>query len=250
VKYVTQESCAGASTKSDFDKCWDEDDGKEGEGTIDIYNSTDLMGDVKQNPGFGYGKDARGKWYYNRNDFKQPVNGDGKVTMTSMGHTWKWWTGDDITEQFADFEMKKKSHFQWENKEDPNLVYYSPYLYNVHLKDLKSNTAYFYMCNGDDRVHSFTALPSAGKRSTRDNANDKLKGKKPALSIGLVADTGQTIVAKKNIEALAKMNADLVLHAGDLSYAGGNRHSLCCFCSKVTLLRMQAWLFDGIHTGG
>lgn len=217
VKYMTQESCAGASTKSDFDECWDEDDGKEGEGTIDIYNSTDLVGTYK--PGFGNGKQARGKWYYEDDDEKQPVSGNGKVTMTSMGHTMKWWTGDDITEQFADFKMKKS--FEWENENDPNLVYYSPYLYNVHLKDLKSNTAYFYMCNGDDRVHSFTALPSAGKRSTRDNANDKLNGKKPALSIGLVADTGQTVVAKKNIEALAKMNADLVLHAGDLSYAEG-----------------------------
>eukprot|EP00667_Euglena_gracilis_P005549 EG_transcript_5589 len=88
---------------------------------------------------------------------------------------------------------------------DPSAYYNSPFIHSVPLSGLTAGVQYSYQVSGDNRVFSFT-MPSDAKLP---------------LKIGMVADVGQTPVSNSTLRAVASYNPDLILLAGDLSYADG-----------------------------
>ena len=87
-------------------------------------------------------------------------------------------------------------------------VYASPILHTVTLENLIPGTQYFYRLPFDDdddsSLLSFAFPPSSYP-----------------LKLGLTADLGQTQVSNRSIHELRRLDADLVIIAGDLSYADG-----------------------------
>lgn len=81
-------------------------------------------------------------------------------------------------------------------------VYSSPVVHTVALNDLKPGTRYYYSVQ--DKVRSFV-FPKSDY----------------PMTFGLTADVGQTVVSERSLDGLLEMNPDLVLLAGDLSYADG-----------------------------
>lgn len=89
---------------------------------------------------------------------------------------------------------------------NPASIYQSPLLFNAKLTDLRPNTRYYYNID-DEFTGNFTTLPLAGDFT------------KP-FTLGLWADVGQTNVSVLNAEYMLKnVSPDLMLLAGDLSYA-------------------------------
>lgn len=92
-----------------------------------------------------------------------------------------------------------------------NNYYKSGYIHHVLLTELKPLTTYYYQC-GDFMIQSisdilhFKTLPYPG-----DNTK---------IIFGVLGDIGQTIHSVSTINNLIKeKNIDMILHAGDLSYA-------------------------------
>jgi hypothetical protein len=92
---------------------------------------------------------------------------------------------------------------------NPASYYNSPVIHTVTLQGVTPGSTYHYRVAGDDRVHSFRMPPPSGSIS-----GDGF----PVMTIGLVADLGQTAVSNASVTALQSMQPDVVLLAGDLSY--------------------------------
>ncbi|KAK4534787.1 hypothetical protein CDCA_CDCA02G0812 [Cyanidium caldarium] len=89
--------------------------------------------------------------------------------------------------------------------DNPLAYYASPLIYTATMTGLKPKTQYYYRIGSF--MGNFTTLPVAGDNS------------KP-LRIGLWADVGQTNVSALNMEYMNEhVNPDVVMLAGDLSYA-------------------------------
>eukprot|EP00667_Euglena_gracilis_P003293 EG_transcript_3305 len=88
---------------------------------------------------------------------------------------------------------------------NPNEYYNSPFIHTVPLTGLTPGSTYSYQVSGDNRVFSFT-MPT----------NSKLP-----LNIGMLADVGETPVSNGTLRSIVSYNPDIVLLAGDLSYADG-----------------------------
>lgn len=82
--------------------------------------------------------------------------------------------------------------------------YTSPMLHHVVLRDLKPSSTYFYRA-GTAPVGSFRTPPAPG---------DALP-----LKMFLVGDLGQTLDSKSTMTHMLEEQADVLLHAGDMSYA-------------------------------
>jgi len=95
---------------------------------------------------------------------------------------------------------------------DP-VEYRSGHIHHVLLDGLTPNTRYFYYCGGDIEVTSeFTTLPMGESEG----------GQRPMI-LGIIGDLGQTADSKSTIEHIIKdPHIDMILHAGDLSYADCN----------------------------
>jgi hypothetical protein len=98
------------------------------------------------------------------------------------------------------------------NYTNPACFYTSPEIHSVTLSDLKPNTRYEYTCGTSDKSFSFKTPPAVGATQS--------------IKLAVVGDLGQTHNSSATIDlmeaALTAGDVDLVLHAGDLSYADGN----------------------------
>jgi len=83
--------------------------------------------------------------------------------------------------------------------------YTSGFIHYAQLEHLKPSTEYFYRLGEDNTVSSFTMPPTPGLKAN--------------FSFGLIGDLGQTSDSNNTVTHLAQSGADLILHAGDLSYA-------------------------------
>ena len=90
--------------------------------------------------------------------------------------------------------------------------YTSPEIHSVTLSDLKPDTRYEYTCGTGDKTFTFKTPPAVGGTKS--------------IKLAVVGDLGQTHNSSATIDlmeaALTAGEVDLVLHAGDLSYADGN----------------------------
>ncbi len=88
-------------------------------------------------------------------------------------------------------------------------TYTSPYIHHVLLSGLKPSTQYFYICGDQDlynEPHNFTTLPQVGIHEP--------------ISFGIIGDLGQTEYSVNTVKQLLYHdNVQMMLHAGDLSYA-------------------------------
>ena len=98
------------------------------------------------------------------------------------------------------------------NYTNPACFYTSPEIHSVTLSDLKPDTRYEYTCGTSDRTFSFKTPPAVGGTQS--------------IKLAVVGDLGQTHNSSATLDlmeaALVAGDVDLVLHAGDLSYADGN----------------------------
>lgn len=93
-------------------------------------------------------------------------------------------------------------------------VYTSPYFHHIELGGLMPGTTYYYMC-GDTKTMSpvlqFTTLPLIGDDSE-------------PLIFGVIGDLGQTSDSEFTVQHINTNNrVQMILHAGDLSYADCNQ---------------------------
>ena len=136
--------------------------------------------------------------------------GDEK-TILNMQNTAAWAidpvTGDKTGAWAAPTKVKWWDFGDYFN---PKMVYNSPFIHQVVMEDLQGGETYSYQISGDipDRKFQFTMPPRGGM---------------PAypMSIGVIADIGQTSISKLNMDLLAELRPSVVLLAGDLSYADG-----------------------------
>lgn len=88
--------------------------------------------------------------------------------------------------------------------DDPKNVYTSPFLYSVQIDGLVKGMKYYYQVDGSCNVYSF-----------------KIPTDSYPLTVGLVADLGTTAISNTSVHVLRSFDPDVVLFAGDLSYADG-----------------------------
>jgi len=122
--------------------------------------------------------------------------------MNTASWAQPWWPvyNNDTAANIPENESVKAAY------NNPASLYQSPLIFTVKLENLLPNTQYFYEIDGEYQGN-FTTLPMDGDHS------------KP-LTLGMWADVGQTNVSALNMEYLLHdVNPDLVLLAGDLSYA-------------------------------
>lgn len=97
------------------------------------------------------------------------------------------------------------------NYTDPECYYTSGEIHNVVLTNLKPATTYSFTVAGDTETFNFNTGAAVGSGST--------------FSFGIVGDLGQTENSSHTVDnlkaALAANSIDMILHAGDLSYADG-----------------------------
>jgi hypothetical protein len=98
------------------------------------------------------------------------------------------------------------------NYTNPACFYTSPEIHSVTLTDLKPDTRYEYTVGTSSKSFSFKTPPAVSATSS--------------IKLAVVGDLGQTQNSSATVDlmeaALAAGDVDLVLHAGDLSYADGN----------------------------
>jgi Icc-related predicted phosphoesterase len=91
--------------------------------------------------------------------------------------------------------------------------YDSDNIYHCYLEGLSPQTTYFYQAGNKDGdvsdVYSFTTLPP--------------KGDKSALWLGVVGDLGQTQDSEVTLAQIADEDYQMLIFAGDLSYADRNQ---------------------------
>lgn len=121
-----------------------------------------------------------------------------------------------------------------ENYTTPSCFYTSPSIHTVALPALEPSTAYEYRVGS--RAFSFRTPPAPGA---------------PRVSFGVVGDLGQTSNSSATIDGLRAAAAgggiDVLLHAGDLSYADGNGHR---WDSYGRLIEPLASALPVAHAGG
>jgi len=93
---------------------------------------------------------------------------------------------------------------------NPYMVYDSPYIHTVTLTGLTPGQVYYYR-------------PAASCTGTSYRVTIPLPGTAAQypFTLGLTCDLGQTLVSEVSLEAVIKMEPDVVVMAGDLSYADG-----------------------------
>lgn len=94
---------------------------------------------------------------------------------------------------------------------NPKAVYNSPFLHTVSLSPLEAGATYGYRVAGSERVFSFTMPP----------VSDAVDAAAFPMTLGVIADVGQTVVSQLNFGVLAALEPAAVLLAGDLAYADG-----------------------------
>ena len=87
---------------------------------------------------------------------------------------------------------------------NPKNTYNSPFIYSVQIEGLTKGRKYYYKVDGSCNVYSFK-IPDATY----------------PMTVGLVADLGFTDISNASVYNLIAFNPDVVLFAGDLSYADG-----------------------------
>jgi len=96
------------------------------------------------------------------------------------------------------------------NETSAPCYYTSGFVHTVHITGLKPSTPYQYKVEGDSKAFEFTTTPAVGTE---------------AISFGVVADLGQTANSTETVDSLsehvADKDIDMILFAGDLSYADG-----------------------------
>ncbi|KAH9542938.1 hypothetical protein CY35_13G035400 [Sphagnum magellanicum] len=85
------------------------------------------------------------------------------------------------------------------------LLYQSGQMHHVILGPLADSTTYFYMCGGFGPVYNFTTPPPAGRDVP--------------IKFAIVGDLGQTAWSESTLQHVAGYDYDVLLFAGDLSYA-------------------------------
>ena len=114
------------------------------------------------------------------------------------------------------------------NYTNPGCFYTSGEIHSVELPGLTPNTKYTYSCGSDTaQTFSFKTPPAVGATAS--------------LKIAVVGDLGQTENSSATVDMmeaeLSAGNVDLILHAGDLSYADGNGYR----CASSPAARPTTW---------
>lgn len=113
--------------------------------------------------------------------------------------------------------------------------YKSGAIHHVTITGLKPDTTYFYQC-GDTSANqlsgilSFKTLPAVGSKAT--------------FSLGIIGDLGNTVDSQTTVNhILSNGDINMVLHAGDLSYANCNQPLWDSYGVMVsTLASKVAWM--------
>lgn len=104
-----------------------------------------------------------------------------------------------------DLLRKKCVHYA-----NPKAYHQAPYIHTVTLQGLLPRTRYAFQPEGSSRLFTFATPPLAGQ-------SDSLK----PLRIGVWSDVGATDISIATAKQLEQSQPDLLMLAGDLSYADG-----------------------------
>jgi len=121
------------------------------------------------------------------------------------------WAFDKVTgEQWSGYAQVNSVQLALGDYRNPYMNYDSPYIHTVTLTGLIPGKVYYYR-------------PAASCIGTVYRVMIPLPGTAAVypLTIGLTCDLGQTLVSQVSIEAVIALEPDVVLIAGDLSYADG-----------------------------
>lgn len=121
------------------------------------------------------------------------------------------WAYDKVTgEKWDNYKVVKSVQTGLGAYNDPFMVYDSPFIHTVTLTGLIPGQAYYYRPAASCVGTSYRVIiPQSGTAA------------KYPLTVGLTCDLGQTLVSEVSMEAVIALEPDVVVLAGDLSYADG-----------------------------
>jgi 3',5'-cyclic AMP phosphodiesterase CpdA len=167
----------------------------------------------------------------------------------------------------SSYNAPTKVHYGMQSTSNPQSFYNSPLIHHVQLASLRPGATVHYRVANDDRIHQFnvplqpnspcaggsaadvssSSSASAGAASDASGA-DRSRG----FTLGLCADVGQTAASNASMHRLLELRPDIVLLAGDLSYADGYHPRWDSFGNLIEPLASQIPLLScaGNHEVG
>ena len=173
--------------------------------------------------------------------FYNPSMGSSQGTMAEvikMENTSVWARDSETGEHWANYRRISAVDTGLQSDSNPYAIYDSPMIFQVKIDGLTPGQTYYYRVSGSCDIYHFTYPKMATKEDTKSVYPFKM---------GLTADVGQTFVSSASFDALIAMKPDLVLLAGDLSYADG---WIALWDSFGNLIQKLAAFYPILTTGG
>ena len=158
--------------------------------------------------------------------------------VIKMENTSMWAKDPETGERWANYRKITTVDTGLQSDSNPYAIYDSPMIFQVTIDSLTPGQTYYYRVSGSCDVYHFIYPKMAAKEDTKSIYPFK---------VGLTADVGQTFVSSASFDALIAMNPDIVLLAGDLSYADG---WIALWDSFGNLIQKLAAYYLVLTTGG
>ena len=162
-----------------------------------------------------------------------PTEGTGLEAQLALQNT-TGWAIDPITKKpGSSWHQPNGTTWAAVNKglgayKNPASYYNSAVIHTVTLSPLMGGERYDYRVAGDGRIFTFRMPPRSSPSPTysakvpsASAVNSTEETPMESMVIGLTSDLGQTAVSNASVDALVTMLPDVILLAGDLSYADG-----------------------------
>ena len=134
------------------------------------------------------------------------VASESYAHILSLQNTSRWAYDKKTGEHWANYYGYKSVQLGLGSYNNPYMIYDSPVLHTVSISSIQPGLTVYYLVAGDCTVRSFVYprnLESAGLKVY-------------PFTVGLTGDLGQTNVSVASLNALAAMDPDFAIIAGDL----------------------------------
>ena len=155
--------------------------------------------------------------------------------IVSREDTTSWTYNKTSGEHWASWANVTEVQVGLASYQNPYMLYDSPLLHRVELTELPLGKTIYYLVSNCTTVFSFQLFPAGSDWNVYP------------MKVGVTVDLGMTDVSNISVQALMDFDPDIVLLAGDLSYADGYVERWDSFARMMQPLASQIPL---LTTGG